>query len=113
MSIQLLCTFLIVTLVFCYWIMSSLYILTLFLYILNINSSCCCLVGKSCPTLCNPVDSNSPGSSVQRILQARIPEASCHFPSPGNLSNANVELKSPASVARFFATEPPGKPNPL
>ena len=27
-----------------------------------------------CPTLCDPIDSNPPGSSVRRILQARILE---------------------------------------
>ena len=27
---------------------------------------------QSCPTLCDPVDSSPPGSSVHRILQARI-----------------------------------------
>ena len=27
-----------------------------------------------CPTLCNPMDSSPPGSSVQGILQARILE---------------------------------------
>ena len=27
-----------------------------------------------CPTLCDPMDSNPPGSSVRRILQARILE---------------------------------------
>ena len=30
---------------------------------------------QSCPTLCNPIDSSPPGSSVHRILQARILEA--------------------------------------
>ena len=29
---------------------------------------------QSCPTLCDPMDSSSPGSSVHRILQARILE---------------------------------------
>ena len=29
---------------------------------------------QSCPTLCNPRDSSPPGSSVHRILQARILE---------------------------------------
>ena len=29
---------------------------------------------QSCLTLCNPVDSSPPGSSVHRILQARILE---------------------------------------
>ena len=32
------------------------------------------LVAQSCPTLCDPMDSNSPGSSVHGILQARILE---------------------------------------
>ena len=27
---------------------------------------------QSCPTLCNPMDSSPPGSSVHRILQARV-----------------------------------------
>ena len=29
---------------------------------------------QSCPTLCNPMDCSPPGSSVHRILQARILE---------------------------------------
>ena len=29
---------------------------------------------QSCPTLCNTIDSSPPGSSVPRILQARILE---------------------------------------
>ena len=33
-----------------------------------------CLVAQSCPTLCNPLGYSPPGSSVQGILQARIPE---------------------------------------
>ena len=35
---------------------------------------CCCLVAKSCPTLCNPMDCSPPGSTVHGILQARLPE---------------------------------------
>ena len=34
----------------------------------------CCLVAKSCPTLCDPMDYNLPGSSVHEISQARILE---------------------------------------
>ena len=30
------------------------------------------LVAQLCPTLCNPMDCNLPGSSVHGILQARI-----------------------------------------
>ena len=36
---------------------------------------------QSCPTLCNPIDGSSPGSSVPGILQARILEWVA-FPSP-------------------------------
>ena len=32
------------------------------------------LVTQSCPTLCDPMDCNRPGSSVHGILQARILE---------------------------------------
>ena len=32
------------------------------------------LVTQSCPTLCGPMDCSPPGSSVHRILQARIVE---------------------------------------
>ena len=32
-----------------------------------------------CPTLCDPVDCRSPGSSVHGILQARITGVGCHF----------------------------------
>ena len=35
---------------------------------------CCCLVIKSCPTLCDPIDCSPPGSSVHEISQARILE---------------------------------------
>ena len=34
----------------------------------------CVLVAQSCPTLCDPMDCNLPGSSVHEILQARILE---------------------------------------
>ena len=33
-----------------------------------------CLVAQSCPTLCDPMDCSTPGSSVQGISQARILE---------------------------------------
>ena len=34
----------------------------------------CCLVAKLCPTLCDPMDYNLPGSSVHGISQSRILE---------------------------------------
>ena len=36
--------------------------------------ACECSVARSCPTLCDPMDYNLPGSSVHGILQARILE---------------------------------------
>ena len=44
---------------------------------LHLKKLCVCVCFKSlqsCPTLCNPVDGSSPGSSVYGILQARILE---------------------------------------
>ena len=35
---------------------------------------CCCLVAKSCPILCDPLDRRLPGFSVQGISQVRILE---------------------------------------
>ena len=48
----------------------------------------CCLAAKSCLTLCNPVDSSLPGSSVYGISQVRIVEwvsisSSRDLPDPG------------------------------
>ena len=33
---------------------------------------CVCICAHWCPTLCNPMDCNTPGSSVDGIIQARI-----------------------------------------
>ena len=38
------------------------------------SAGCVCSVGKSCLTLCDPMDSSSPGFFVHGILQARILE---------------------------------------
>ena len=70
---------------------------------------CCCLVAKSCPTLCDSKDGSLPGSSVPGISQVRILEwgaisSSRGYPDPG------TEPASPALAGRFFITEPPGKP---
>ena len=65
------------------------------------------LVIESCPTLCDPMDSSSPGSSVHGILQARILEW-LPFPSPGDLPNSGVERWSPALQADSLPSEPPG-----
>ena len=38
------------------------------------NICLCVLVAQSCPTLCDPMDCNPPGSSAHEIFQARILE---------------------------------------
>ena len=61
---------------------------------------------QSCPTFCDPMDCNPPGSSAHGILQARILEwIAMPFPSPGDLPDPGVEptsLMSPALASRFF-----------
>ena len=85
-----------------FWFSSNV-VLTLLLYCLNyellINLTrlcwCCCLVAKSCLTLCDPMDCTLPGSSVHGIYQARTLEWVL-FPSPGDLPNPGIEPTAPA-----------------
>ena len=53
---------------------------------------------QSCPTLCNPMDCTSPGSSVYGIFQARIVEWVVISSSRGS-SNTVIEPASPMSPA--------------
>ena len=65
---------------------------------------------QSCPTLCNPMDYNLPGSSVHGILQARILERAAMpfsrgiFPTQG--SNLHLQHWQVSSLP----LAPPGKP---
>ena len=61
-------------------------------------------VAQSCPTLCDPVDSSLPSSSVHGILQARI-LGWLPFPSPGDLSKPGIEPRSPALQADCLLSE--------
>ena len=65
---------------------------------------------ESCPTLCDAMGYSPPGSSVHRILQARIWSA-LPFPSPGDLLHPGVEPMSPDLAGSFVTSEPPGKHN--
>ena len=58
---------------------------------------------QSCLTLYDPMDYSPPGSSVGRILQARILEWVAMSP-PGNLPNSGVEPESPALAGGFFTS---------
>ena len=73
---------------------------------------------QSCPPLCNPMDCNSPGSSVHGILHVRILEwLSC--PLPGNLPHPGIlePTKNRTHISCFLNWQmgslplaPPGKP---
>ena len=92
----------------------SLSLLPFFLFLLNwrgnasMQSPLSVLLGQSCPTLWDPMD--PPGSSVLGILQTRILEWVA-VSSSRDLPNPGIEctlLVSPALIAKFFTTEPPG-----
>ena len=66
----------------------------------GVSSDCCSegrevLTAQLCLTLCDPVDSSPPGSSVCRILQARILEWVA-VPFSRGSSNSGIEPGSPA-----------------
>ena len=70
-----------------------------------------CLMTKTCLTLFQPH-----GLQPTRLLcpwdfpgkNTRV--SGLPFPSPGDLPNPGIKLKSPALAGRFFTTKPPGKP---
>ena len=67
---------------------------------------------QSCPTLCNPMECNLPGSSVHRILQARTLKWVAMPSSRGSFDQGieSVSLMSPALAAGSLPLAPPGKP---
>ena len=71
---------------------------------------CCCLVIKSYPALCDPMDCSLTGSSVHGFPKQEY-WSGLPFPSPGDLPDPGIKHKSPALAGRFFTTEPPGKPS--
>ena len=66
-------------------------------------------VTQSCLTLCNPMDCRPSGSSVRRILQARILEW-WPSPSPEDLPNPGIKSGFPTLQADCLLSEPLGKP---
>ena len=61
---------------------------------------------QSCPTLCDPMDCSSSGSSVRGILQARILEW-VPFPSPGDFPDPGIKptsLTSPSLAGGSFTS---------
>ena len=66
------------------------------------------LVAKSCPTLCDPMDCNLPGS-CHGISQARILEW-VTFPSLGDLPDPGIEPSSPGLASGFLPSSHLGSP---
>ena len=68
------------------------------------------LVAHWCPTFCDPMDYNPPGSSVLGDSSSKNTGLGCCallqwiFPTQG------IEPRSPALQADFLQSEPPGKP---
>ena len=69
----------------------------------------CAQLLQLCPVLSDPVDCSPPGSSVQGILQERIPEWVA-MPSSRGSSQPRNQTHISCIVGRFFTSEPPGKP---
>ena len=70
-----------------------------------------CLVTQLCPALCDALDCSLPGSSVHRILQARILEWVAMPISRESSQPRDQTCMSYGSniAAGFFTAEPPGK----
>ena len=65
------------------------------------DTSRVCLVAQLCATLCNPMDCSLPGSSVHRILQARILEWVA-MPSSGGSSPPKDQTQVSCIAGEFF-----------
>ena len=67
-----------------------------------------CVCAPLCLTYRDPLACSLPGSSVHKILQARILEWIA-FPTPDDLPDPGIEPGSPALQADSLPSEPPGK----
>ena len=67
------------------------------------------LVAQLCPTLCDTMDYSLPGSSIHRILQARILERVA-IPFFRDLPSPKIEPRSPSLQVDSLLFEAPGKP---
>ena len=88
--------------------MSTYLILTTALW----NSVCSGLVGKACPTLCDPMDCSPSGSSVHGIFPGKNTGVGCCFLLLGIFLTQRSNLWTHVSwtAGRFFTAEPPEKP---
>ena len=69
-----------------------------------------CSLPPSCLILCNPIECSLPGSSLHGSFQAKEYWNGLPFPTPGDIPDLGIKLRSPALLGGFFTTEPPEKP---
>ena len=70
----------------------------------------CCLVVKSCLTLCDPMDYIAHQSLLFMIFPRQEYWSGLLFPPPEDLHDPGIKLTSLILVDGFFMAEPPGKP---
>ena len=73
------------------------------------HASGCTKLLLSCPTLCDAMDCNPPGSSVHGILHARILEWVAK-PSSRGSSQPRDHISSVSCIGKWVPLLPPGKP---
>ena len=71
-----------------------------YFYIIPFLGHCCCLVDKSCLTLCNPMDSRRAPLSKRFTRQEYW--SGLPFPSPEDLPDPRIKYAFPALAGRFF-----------
>ena len=67
----------------------------------------CCSITKLYPTLCDPMDCGTPGSSVHGVLQAILEWLTIYI--SRDLLRPGIKPISSVLAGRFFTTEPSGK----
>ena len=67
------------------------------------------LVPQWCPTLCDAMNYNLPGSLSMEFSRQEY-RSGYPFPSPGDLPDPGIESRSPALQADSLPSEPQGKP---
>ena len=70
-----------------------------------------CVCAQLHPTLSDPTDCSSPGSSVHWNSPCRNTGVGCSCPTSRGSSNPGIDLRSLAPQADYLPSEPPGKPS--
>ena len=69
-----------------------------------------CLVAQSCLILCDSMDYNPPGSSVDGDSPGKNTGVGCHALLQGNLPNPGIKSRSPTLQVDSLLSEPPWRP---